>query len=100
FAPRASYLFTYTTLFRSPLAKHATVTNDHGRVVDNRPRQQIGKLRIGSNGLCKLLDMFAAHVRDQCLQLWQYVQGVPQASQVTGDRKSTRLNSSHVKISY
>src|SRR5690606_40027605 len=70
--PPSSTLFPYTTLFRSGLA-------------DGVEQAEVGH-RVGAGGGAPLP---AAVVRRQVA-----------INQVPQDRKSTRLNSSHVKISY
>src|SRR5690606_40411654 len=76
--PPSSPLFPYTTLFRSVLLKHALL----------RERRSLERrlLALAHYLLCKVRDgrsPGAFHIRRPCT-----------------DRKSTRLNSSHVKISY
>src|SRR5690349_23489658 len=70
--PPRSTLFPYTTLFRSQHGVHRETSDE----LRNEPElNQIDRLRLG-----KQVDIAA--------------------SADTGDRKSTRLNSSHVEISY
>src|SRR5436309_5070671 len=76
--PPRSTLFPYTTLFRSFLAKYGSA----GNLVWAHPCSAAEALTIGLSGSI-------------------YITGSSLASSATpGDRKSTRLNSSHVKISY
>src|SRR5690348_17546917 len=76
--PPRSTLFPYTTLFRSVVAR-----------MPRTKRDEIDRLRIST-----------AQVR----QLYQKLstRGLPARRKITGvgDRKSTRLNSSHPSISY
>src|SRR5690349_22923498 len=76
--PPLSTLFPYTTLFRSGHQNYQKITN---------PLRQ---LRTGGKkGNCEKI-LFLV------LKCWRY-QGKGEGQ---GDRKSTRLNSSHVEISY
>src|SRR5258707_1399307 len=72
--PPRSTLFPYTTLFRSVLAVGAHL--DAQRALASG-RQHAGGLEPGADAV-----------------------GQAQAHQACGDRKSTRLNSSHANISY
>src|SRR5690606_41222996 len=95
--PPSSPLFPYTTLFRSEVVvverHHALqlVGDDGGRAPADRvpvgPRavQLAVADRAASAGLVHHRDRLADHLRDALEDR---------------DRKSTRLNSSHVKISY
>src|SRR5690606_41604246 len=87
--PPRSTLFPYTTLFRSP-----KLLNEYfGQFLYG---QHIFPVRPKVECRNKLRRLFA-HFRSQvqvCAQRLQYMLPWPQ------DRKSTRLNSSHVKISY
>src|SRR5690242_20851742 len=74
--PPRSTLFPYTTLFRSPVA------------LDRGQRGRLGRGELGA----RLLTQSARHARDVEAQAGGQVGG--------GDRKSTRLNSSHMSISY
>src|SRR3712207_8326487 len=76
--PPRSTLFPYTTLFRSDGVAPA------GR---RRPLQRAG------------LDQRVDAAGDQVLP-GQAVRGPPVVGGLVGDRKSTRLNSSHANISY
>src|SRR5690606_39579374 len=81
--PPRSPLFPYTTLFRSPPeGRMAAVRHPQRRL--RRPARTRGHLR----GAGPLPDGRTPPLRSQ-----------PQ-HRAAGDRKSTRLNSSHVKISY
>src|SRR5690625_5503594 len=82
--PRST-LFPYTTLFRSALVDRAV-----------RPAQQVALAGGLGEDLALLADVGVdpqAHLQSALVELGQ------QRARV-GDRKSTRLNSSHVAISY
>src|SRR5690349_23699612 len=80
--PPRSTLFPYTTLFRSN-RKHGEVDQAGDRHSDDHvPQFELEDL--------SLLDLVGAHDAPLC-------QG---GMQIDEDRKSTRLNSSHVEISY
>src|SRR5690606_39665389 len=94
-----SQLFPYTTLFRSFHAARLVASLDH-----------ISKGRIGWN---VVTSMFDAEARNHGFDAmpghdWRYARADEFIQVVLdlwdswgeGDRKSTRLNSSHVKISY
>src|SRR5690606_41842272 len=87
--PRAS-LFPYTTLFRSD--------QDAAAFAVVEAQQQVDQGRLAGAGAADQADLLArAHVQVQALDhaaLLAVVEGD------VVDRKSTRLNSSHVKISY
>src|SRR5258705_7046692 len=77
--PPRSTLFPYTTLFRSPTPGNASAVSEYRVTVENLPEIYVLKsLTFGSTDL-----------RVDALQL-------PRVR----DRKSTRLNSSHLGISY
>src|SRR3989442_8245419 len=78
--PPRSTLFPYTTLFRS--AHCAAESCGH---ILRGQRQDLESLRVA--GHCQLLSRSVA-------------ENVRTIAQVRQDRKSTRLNSSHVRISY
>src|SRR3989442_3765096 len=86
--PPRSTLFPYTTLFRS-----------HGRIVaQDTPR---GLIRTHAPGTTVSVLLGGGQAR---IDVLPGVQTVQQANGevilLTSDRKSTRLNSSHVRISY
>src|SRR3712207_8410117 len=89
--PPRSTLFPYTTLFRSD--KPAGVTSHD---VVNVARRALRERRIGHGGT---LDPFATGLLvlmvGRATRLLPHLSGDPK-----GDRKSTRLNSSHANISY
>src|SRR3989442_4887194 len=87
--PPRSTLFPYTTLFRSHFERHARLAH----VVEQGGHPQVVELQLGEAELAAEGDREDADVdrmRERVLVV------VPQR----GDRKSTRLNSSHVRISY
>src|SRR5690606_41891732 len=96
--PRSSTLFPYTTLFRSrhrvaPEQAVAGQGEERAGEQDQRfggdfraPAAQAGERR----GRCRQVRGCDAHARFPSLKM----------PALAGDRKSTRLNSSHVKISY
>src|SRR5256885_9894121 len=75
--PPRSTLFPYTTLFRS----HPIVA-DHRRRSVGRGEQYLGRGRL------------------ECLEAQAGGAAVGEGDGFVGDRKSTRLNSSHLVISY
>src|SRR3712207_8695030 len=80
--PPRSTLFPYTTLFRSPGERRAPAVRGEG--VDSRGVDQprSGPAQFGTSGPGRVPER-------------------PRARQLSrGDRKSTRLNSSHANISY
>src|SRR5436309_4572901 len=87
-APRST-LFPYTTLFRS-----GAEGQDVRRFPDGKPLPDLKGVEFGGQGLGK-----APVGRDH-----RDARGVafrqPHGGHAQPDRKSTRLNSSHVKISY
>src|SRR5690349_22995553 len=88
--PPRSTLFPYTTLFRSPA--DLEVLGDAGQLVPLRGRWH-GRHRLGGTGRT---DRGGRRLRG-----W-HLRGRRRGNRVgrRGDRKSTRLNSSHVEISY
>src|SRR2546422_5294516 len=82
--PPRSTLFPYTTLFRSPSA-----------VYTSRVRLAVAGLKDHERDKAPLRSRFNTS------WLWHGLPTVPQpGSYAEGDRKSTRLNSSHGYISY
>src|SRR5690606_42159875 len=95
-APRST-LFPYTTLFRS----------DGPPARDPRPRRALGAVRAALPVLPRVGGTGAAarRARDRAGGLppgaaHPAVERAPRGLHGHADRKSTRLNSSHVKISY
>src|SRR5690606_40501829 len=92
-------LFPYTTLFRSLVAESKVylIDFDRGKIVprgrsDRWKSSNIDRLQ---RSVSKCLSEIEGAAR---ARLWQaFLEGYARAHQ---DRKSTRLNSSHVKISY
>src|SRR5690349_23368544 len=87
--PPISTLFPYTTLFRSPhLARLRIGLGDAhiAAMIDDEPR-----IRALGDQFFAVRQFARAHAQ---------VETHPQLSQKLEDRKSTRLNSSHVEISY
>src|SRR5690625_4419722 len=82
--PRTSTLFPYTTLFRS-----GVLVEDEVRVA--APGSEQGVLEAGAG------DPLEVDGRDDLVGVDV---AAPQRDADAGDRKSTRLNSSHVAISY
>src|SRR3989442_7031866 len=78
--PPRSTLFPYTTLFRSP--EHPSRERDHERFAEYEAREY---------AVLKTLGLSGRHLAG-------FVLG--EALVISLDRKSTRLNSSHVRISY
>src|SRR3712207_9403867 len=82
--PPRSTLFPYTTLFRSPpdagVEAGTHPLGEEGAHVDD----DVPVVRVLLHGLRRALHVHQAH----------------RHAQVRGDRKSTRLNSSHANISY
>src|SRR5690606_42164617 len=87
--PPCSTLFPYTTLFRSAGAHTAEVFFDDARV----PAEALvgGQEGTGFAAAMSSLTRGRLHIAAICVGL---------AGRIVEDRKSTRLNSSHVKISY
>src|SRR3989442_11961600 len=85
--PPRSTLFPYTTLFRSVGAHPPNGRSESGLVPSSGFRSP------GS-------DHDARRLRDCKLQIRNLNDGTRRISNLELDRKSTRLNSSHVRISY
>src|SRR5690606_39958594 len=88
--PRISPLFPYTTLFRSREAKEGVVI---AKVSEDQKRGIVIRLSCETDFVAKNEDFiaFADGIATVALE------NMPASKE---DRKSTRLNSSHVKISY
>src|SRR2546426_5460852 len=84
--PPRSTLFPYTTLFRSRIARAAQVVAPAADAVN--PLGEIDDLEVGGE---RADQRFGVARRQRAYQRVQLV---------VGDRKSTRLNSSHLVISY
>src|SRR5262245_65236947 len=85
-----SMLFPYTTLFRSRRAELGAPTSTVSRAVG----------RLESRGGVRLLQRTTRHVRPTTEGRELYAAVAPAVSTLRADRKSTRLNSSHLGISY
>src|SRR3712207_8478953 len=83
--PPRSTLFPYTTLFRS-LREAGLV--DH----QNRIRRRQGLDGVGAHQVAQGIRVPVAAAQHRLL--------LPPRARIAGDRKSTRLNSSHANISY
>src|SRR5207249_5941692 len=91
--PPRSTLFPYTTLFRS--APAGTEPADHA------PRLGRGERRRGEHDVAHRLGQDAADPQHHArAELWIAHHAGDQLAAAAQDRKSTRLNSSHVSISY
>src|SRR3989442_5996281 len=82
--PPRSTLFPYTTLFRSILVDRDMLITDTGRVPED-----YGRMGLPANTRTR-------HYK----QADGWIHAVDLRTTGRGDRKSTRLNSSHVRISY
>src|SRR3712207_9228708 len=96
--PPRSTLFPYTTLFRSPLGRGAASSGPRHHA-DPPERQHdrpvvADRVRLGEAALELLLEARTNVVRQRLQGRTGSGPGDP------GDRKSTRLNSSHANISY
>src|SRR3712207_8463027 len=77
--PPRSTLFPYTTLFRSVVARFQE--RRHSRVLEDEQPVRV-------------------HTWQPLPAGWTYLSDLPFTQVANGDRKSTRLNSSHANISY
>src|SRR3989442_13103746 len=96
--PPRSTLFPYTTLFRSVVGE--------GGVEELRRRRRHQIALVGEPGVVRILSRVGILVVRQALEASEQVDGRrcrrrwPRSAGTRSDRKSTRLNSSHVRISY
>src|SRR3989442_3653568 len=90
--PPRSTLFPYTTLFRSPLVKPGERIAK-GDVVADGASTDMGELALGQNMLVAFMPWNGFNFEDSILISEREIR-------IESDRKSTRLNSSHVRISY
>src|SRR3989442_6800198 len=84
--PPRSTLFPYTTLFRSPLFPHLFEILEAGDAASGKCGQRPGAHRVDTNFVTA--------------EIAREVSGHRFQRRLGEDRKSTRLNSSHVRISY
>src|SRR5207302_9787163 len=92
--------FPYTTLFRSgaddkPVMEEQTVTEQN--IVQGPMASQVAIKMLGTNG-GGYANANAAHPFENPTPLSNFIQMLSIFSNGCADRKSTRLNSSHVKI--
>src|SRR3712207_9590360 len=96
--PPRSTLFPYTTLFRSAFAKEIArglaVRHDHGSQYMSDAFQQ----ELAFPGIASSPAFVRAPEGNGCAERFK-CQATPRSTRY-GDRKSTRLNSSHANISY
>src|SRR5690606_40291361 len=92
--PPRSTPFPYTTLFRSCPGTTA------GVVVGHPEREEAPRVDAGERGAVKHVEPGVAVPGEVEVEQGLPELGVLVGLDVDGDRKSTRLNSSHVKISY
>src|SRR5207253_4807144 len=96
--PPTPPLFPYTTLFRS---RH-TAIHDHGGTMTDciwiAEVKPLGERMELTCSVCGQAQVFATADPAGCHKNCSAATGAPRPS--TPDRKSTRLNSSHVAISY
>src|SRR5207244_12511926 len=92
--PPSSTSFPYTTLFRSlDGPRTRSLSHQHGRADARHASADAPEVRAAGTGATH------AHHRQHAAVLARRT-GSPQGHQTAGDRKSTRLNSSHQIISY
>src|SRR3989442_4742865 len=97
--PPRSTLFPYTTLFRSlpvRLPGPRRLGQGRGRRARHLLEHRPGELGAHLPRLPEEVLVREDHQREQPRQR----RGLPAGAERAGDRKSTRLNSSHVRISY
>src|SRR5690606_41937678 len=92
--PKAT-LFPYTTLFRSPLPKGGFLRLTHAFV--GQPLQESMKMQLRGRLTRKRNSRRRIGLLHGC---WPILPAMGRTKRTCVDRKSTRLNSSHVKISY
>src|SRR5204862_8251551 len=95
---RSSTLFPYTTLFRSGEAKTLTFHTSYAAIPRKMRPIVLGALRFPSPQ-DMTLDVRSCERATQAVVFFDRSLK-PSIARVTQDRKSTRLNSSHVEISY
>src|SRR5690606_41571332 len=87
--PLRSTLFPYTTLFRSFLAVHELIVREKNTLADP------GAARNALDGLYERIETSRKATSEE-----ERRKNIDTIKGLLRDRKSTRLNSSHVKISY
>src|SRR2546426_10129085 len=96
--PPRSTLFPYTTLFRSPLDRAADALG-HGRPARRHDRKRAADLR----GICPFREprrpVFPEPIQRRAVPRLEPAGRLAPGGELR-DRKSTRLNSSHLVISY
>src|SRR5690606_41644384 len=91
--PPRSTLFPYTTLFRSRQRGFAVLHQLYRRALESGQDQGLGQAPVAV-----LVAQYGGAVGDGAQLFLVRDARIPRRQR--GDRKSTRLNSSHVKISY
>src|SRR5207302_11304150 len=91
--------FPYTTLFRSDRASYLPGTIENNLIVQRTARDE-GRLRVQVQAVGKLRLFAEGRLRRRALVEPGADPAFKDVDSMTADRKSTRLNSSHVKISY
>src|SRR5690606_41761336 len=97
--PAGSTLFPYTTLFRSPELKQAFETHleeTYGQIERIDQMVEIGGFKL-KRIKCAAMEGLVEEGKEAIDEIEK---GPVLDAALIGDRKSTRLNSSHVKISY
>src|SRR5690554_7064211 len=89
--PPRSTLFPYTTLFRSSEANLIEIADDFAEEYEELNRRTYAEYK--TKGISN-------QVRNEALALTKEIKGFKTQAVQGLDRKSTRLNSSHVRISY
>src|SRR5690606_42062616 len=95
--PPSSTLFPYTTLFRSQRALVGQVLDAPGQTAEAKVVSWIGRDEPNLRFTLAMLNELSTQTS---LDYPTASVAVQRLSQLVQDRKSTRLNSSHVKISY
>src|SRR2546430_15772166 len=96
--PPRSTLFPYTTLFRSTPLMFTGIQILESRIFDYIPRGVFSHstVEVYPEAIAKG-ELIAAHVAEG---RWYELSTLPRYLDISLDRKSTRLNSSHSQISY
>src|SRR5690554_5824467 len=87
---------------KSSLANNATFLNEAGQVDDGRIQEYIASIKSSSPQMYQQWIKYEHSIADGVMQSMYFnlVKGGLRSTMTEGDRKSTRLNSSHVRISY